>query len=78
MRPVTHVAEVAVNTASGRLAPLPSAVANGSIRRKLPSNMAPRKPKIMICEGVSLLFERSIRSSAEIFFLIIHFFTENA
>ena len=51
-RPVTQVALVAVNSASSKLAPWPSRVANGSVSRAAPARISARKPKMMMRAGV--------------------------
>ena len=52
-RPVTQVAEVAVNNASRKGAACPLFVAKGSIRRNVPPKMRRRKPPKIILVGVN-------------------------
>ena len=51
-RPVTHVAEVAVNRASKKEAPPGAREAKGSMRSRVPARISRRKPRMMICAGV--------------------------
>ena len=51
-RPVTQVAEVAVNSASQNEALPGCREAKGSVRSRAPAKIRKRNPKIIICAGV--------------------------
>ena len=53
IRPVTHVALVAVNIVSARLIGSPVEVALGRLKRTAPNIMVIRKLNIIICGGLS-------------------------
>ena len=56
VRPVTHMAEVAVKSASIPCGFDPLFVENGSSSRKVPVRIKSRKPRRTVCAGLNLLF----------------------
>jgi len=58
IKPVTQVAEVAVNSAVRKLAPLPSFVAAGNVNSRVPTVMSERKLSANIRTGRWLMLPK--------------------
>ena len=59
IRPVTQVAEVAVNSASIAFIPSPEVVISGIISRRVPTVVIPKKLRINMTAGCILTFGRT-------------------
>ena len=73
-KPVTHTADVDVNSASKKGVTVPSRVDSGSIRRMLPVSMTSKKPNMMIWNGDLLLLCKSCHTSLHLLMRLYLFF----